>query len=105
MNTSENQFELYHGTRAVLGDRVVNGPSWATTDPEQAAMYGKTKLDKGVDPKTPVKVYRVSANKPDHVIQQEGTKKGEMHFQSPGGYTVDGLHAIHRTDEPKDKDK
>lgn len=94
MNPKENQFEMYHGTKASLGDRIVSGPAWATSDFEQAMLYGKTKLPKGVDPKTPVKVYKVSAVDPDKVIQQDGTKKGEMHFESPSGYTVDGLHSI-----------
>jgi hypothetical protein len=98
MDPSENQFELYHGTRSSLGDRLVTGPAWATNDPEQAAMYGKTKLPLGVNPKAPVKIYRVSAIKPDNVIQQDGTKKGEMHFESPHGFTVDAVHDFRKVD-------
>lgn len=98
MKPNENQFELYHGTRASLGDRVVRGPAWATSDPEQAAMYGRSKLPHGVNPKAPVKIYRVSAINPDNVIQQEGTKTGEMHFESPHGFSVDALHDIRKID-------
>lgn len=92
-NLSEAQFgPMYHGTRAPVGDFVLpvgpTGIAYATSDPEQARVYGETKIPHGVDPSSPVRVYQVEPVQPDEVESVPGEKEGEVHYRSRQGFMV-----------------
>jgi hypothetical protein len=97
MKPTEGQFDMYHGTRADIKHGLIlpngyMGAAWATSDPEQARMYGGTKVPEGKTSESPVKVYKVIPTVPEAVVRSKGTKEGETHFASPHGFVIDRLH-------------
>jgi hypothetical protein len=93
-NNADFQAGLFHGTRSdVKGFVFPQGEfAYATTDPEQARLYGETKFTSPEDADKPVKVYRVSPVQPDEAESYEGEKSGEKHVRSRQGFMVMGEH-------------
>jgi hypothetical protein len=82
---------LYHGSRSTnLGGFVFpQGEfAYATTDPEQARLYGETKFTSPEDADKPVKVYRVSPVQPDEAETYDGEKPGEKHVRTRQGFMI-----------------
>jgi hypothetical protein len=94
-NNTDFAAGLFHGSRSTsLGGFVFpQGEfAYATTDPEQARLYGETKIASAEEAKNPVKVYRVSPVQPDEVESYEGEKPGEKHVRSRQGFMITGEH-------------
>lgn len=88
--------EFFHGTKANLGINgfVFPGPSgfaYATSDPEQAQLYGQTKFNPE-DKDNPVRVFKVIPVQPDEATEYEGEKPGETHMRTGQGFMITGEH-------------
>lgn len=94
-NKMDFQAGLYHGTRAnVSGFVFPEGEfAYATTDPEQARLYGETKFTSPEDAKNPVRVYKVSPVQPDEAEMYDGEKPNEKHVKTRQGFMVTGEHS------------
>lgn len=90
MTLSEHQFgPMYHGTRADIKNGFIfpgqSGVAYATSDPEQARLYGETKFH---DNENPVTVYRVSPVQPNEVQSRKGETEGETHYLTSQGFLI-----------------
>jgi hypothetical protein len=83
--------EMFHGTRAILRGKTItpmSGVAYATSDPEAAMMFAKTKLPEGK--LGDAKVYKVAPL--DDVEERAGNFPGEKHYSSKTGFKVIGEH-------------
>jgi hypothetical protein len=93
-NNADFAAGLFHGTRAnVSGFIFPQGEfAYATSDPEQARLYGETKFTSPEESKNPVKVYTVAPVQPSEAETYEGEKPGEKHTRTRQGFMITGEH-------------
>ena len=93
---NRNLGPMFHGTRAEnLGGFIFpgqHGIAYATSDPEEAHLYGKTKIASKEHVNKPVKVYKVVPVQSNEIETAPGTKEGVTHYNSRQGFMITGEH-------------